>query len=81
MKSLGMAVLMGWRGDVAVGSAFIAQTMGKGRLCDGSAEGGGTAAASSVTQQDLAVKVDGENAKVTRWAPFQARTTELRWCC
>lgn len=26
----------------------------------------------SVTQQDLSVKVNGKNAKVTKWAPFQA---------
>jgi hypothetical protein len=32
---------------------------------------------SSVTQQDLAVKVSGKNAKVTRWAPFQAPADDI----
>jgi hypothetical protein len=32
---------------------------------------------SSVTQQDLSVKVDGKNAKVTTWAPYQAPNNEI----
>jgi hypothetical protein len=32
---------------------------------------------SSVTQQDLAVKVNGKNAKVTHWAPFQAPNNQI----
>ncbi|HEV2485201.1 MAG TPA: hypothetical protein VGT08_06690 [Terracidiphilus sp.] len=32
---------------------------------------------SSVTQQDLAVKVNGKNAKVTHWAPFQAPENKI----
>ncbi len=32
---------------------------------------------SSVTQQDLSVKVDGKNAEVTRWAPYQAPNNEI----
>jgi hypothetical protein len=32
---------------------------------------------SSVAQQDLAVKVNGKNAKVTQWGPFQAPNNNL----
>lgn len=32
---------------------------------------------SSVTQQDLSVKVDGKNAEVTTWAPYQAPNNEI----
>jgi len=64
MKSLGMAVFDGRRGDVAVGSAFIRATMGQGQVVgDGSAEVEGQAAALERDEQDLAVKVDGKNAK------------------
>ena len=31
----------------------------------------------SVSQQDLAVKVNGKNAKVTQWAPFQAPNDQI----
>ena len=31
----------------------------------------------SVAQQDLAVKVNGKNAKVTHWAPFQAPDNKI----
>ena len=32
---------------------------------------------SSVTNQDLSVKVNGKNAKVTKWAPFQSPNNSL----
>jgi hypothetical protein len=32
---------------------------------------------SSVTQQDLAVKIDGKNARVTKWEPFQAPNNQI----
>ncbi len=32
---------------------------------------------SSVTQQDLAVKVDGKNARVTHWGPFAAPNNQI----
>jgi hypothetical protein len=73
MKSLGMAVLMAGAAMWLLAAPLSAQTMGQGQVVvTVLPKVEGQPLPSSVTQQDLAVKVDGKNAKVTRWAPFQA---------
>ena len=62
----------------ADGSALFAQSMGQGQaVVTVLPKVEGQPVPPSVAQQDLAVKVNGKNAKVTHWAPFQAPDNKI----
>jgi hypothetical protein len=78
MKSLGMAALLAGAALGLMAAPVFAQSMGQGQVVvTVLPKVEGQPLPSSVTQQDLAVKVDGKSAKVTRWAPFQAPDNKI----
>src|SRR5664279_6221835 len=78
MKYAGMAVLMAAAALLLTEAPISAQSMGQGQaVVTVLPKSEGQPVPSSVTQQDLSVKVNGKNAKVTHWAPFQTPNNQI----
>ena len=71
MRNQGMAILMA-AAALLLTESMPAQSMGESQAVVTVLPKVEGQVPSSVTQQDLGVKVNGKNAKVTTWAPFQA---------
>ncbi len=77
MKSCGMAILMAVAA-LPMAAPLFAQSMGQGgAVVTVMPKKEGQPLPPSVTQQDLAVKVDGKNAKVTHWGPYAAPNNRI----
>ena len=77
MKSSVMAILLALAA-LPMAAPLFAQSMGQGQaVVTVLPKVEGQPVPPSVAQQDLAVKVNGKNAKVTHWAPFQAPDNKI----
>jgi hypothetical protein len=78
MKYVGMAVLMSAAALLLTEVPISAQSMGQGQaVVTVLPKSEGQQVPSSVMQQDLSVKVNGKNARVTHWAPFQTPNNQI----
>ena len=78
MKDSGLAILMAMAALVISTASLSAQSVGQGRaVVTILPKHEGEPVPPSVAQQDLAVKVNGKNAKVTHWGPFVAPNNQI----
>ncbi len=78
MKNKGMAVWTAVAVLLMTAVPLLAQSQGQGEaVVTVLPKVEGQPVPSSVAQQDLAVKVNGKNAKVTQWAPFAAPKNQI----
>ena len=78
MKDSGLAIWMAVAALVISTASLSAQSMGQGRaVVTILPKHEGEPVPPSVAQQDLAVKVNGKNAKVTHWGPFEAPNNQI----
>ena len=78
MKNFGMAVLTAIAALLVTTAPVSAQSMGQGEVVvTVLPKVEGQPVPPSVTQQDLTVKVNGKNAKVTHWGPFVAPNNQI----
>ena len=73
-----MAVLMATAALLAIAVPVSAQSLGQGQaVVTVLPKVEGQPVPSSVTNQDLAVQLNGKNAKVTHWGPYQAPNNQI----
>lgn len=78
MKNKGMAIWMAAAVVLLMAAPVSAQNLGQSQaVVTVLPKVEGQPVPSSVAQQDLSVKVNGKNAKVTQWAPFQAPKDQI----
>jgi hypothetical protein len=77
MRNRGMAILMAVAALLFMAAPLSGQDLGQGQAVVTVLPKVGGQVPSSVARQDLAVKVDGKNAKVTKWEPFKAPDNEI----
>jgi hypothetical protein len=78
MRKSKMAVLMATAALLAIAVPVSAQSLGQGQaVVTVLPKVEGQPVPSSVTNQDLAVQLNGKNAKVTHWGPYQAPNNQI----
>ena len=78
MRKSKMAVLMATAALLAIAVPVSAQSLGQGQaVVTVLPKVEGQPVPSSVTNHDLAVQLNGKNAKVTHWGPYQAPNNQI----